>query len=201
MLKTAPTSKEFLWISGIILAAGLSRRAAPKNKLLLSGPGGTPVVRCVASAFCEAGLKEIIVVTGHQREAIETALSGLPLRTVFAPEFELGMGHSLSAAIRSTSTKSQGFLICPGDLPNMRVDLVQRIARAFISYGCEKNIVPTHDGLPGHPVALVAALRAQLESLTGDRGAKIFLSTPAETARTVLLPVSDNSITADNDLG
>jgi molybdenum cofactor cytidylyltransferase len=192
---------EAVCFSGIILAAGLSRRAAPKNKLLLASPSGIPVIRQVARAFCDAGLPEVIVVTGHQQVTIEDALRGLSLRTVFASEFELGMGHSLAAGVRAASPESLGFLVCPGDLPNMHVDLVRQVARTFISHRCEKNVVPTHNALPGHPVALVADLRPQLEKLTGDHGAKIFLSTPAETARTVLLPISANAIRADNDLG
>jgi len=197
----SPSTPKAFQISGIILAAGLSRRAAPRNKLLLATPGGPPVIRCVASAFCAVGLNEVIVVTGHQRAEIEDALLGLPLRTVFAADYELGMGHSLATGIRAASTESLGFLVSPGDLPGMQVHIVGQVARAFIWHSCEKNIVPSHHGLPGHPVALVTALRPQLETLTGDRGARIFLSTPSEAVRTVLIPVSDNAIRTDNDLG
>jgi molybdenum cofactor cytidylyltransferase len=188
-------------ITGIILAAGLSRRAAPNNKLLLPNRNGTPVVRCVAAAFCGTGLSDVIVVTGHQREAVENAVSGLPLRTVFAADFASGMGHSLAVGVKATAHDCRGFLICPGDLPDMTAELVHQIAQAFEAHNGAKNIIPVHNGIRGHPVALVSALRSRLETLSGDRGAKVLLSTPEEIARTFFLTVGSAAIHADNDHG
>jgi molybdenum cofactor cytidylyltransferase len=84
-------------LSGVILAAGLSRRAAPANKLLVE-VDGQPVVRRVAGAFCEAGLREVIVVTGHQSGRIQEALRGLAVRFVEAPD--RGCAASMFAASR-----------------------------------------------------------------------------------------------------
>jgi len=125
MSETARTSQSFPRISGIILAAGFSRRAAPKNKLLLPAGNGIPVVRGVAAAFCAAGLDEVIVVTGHQAELIAQAVSGLPVRLVAAADFAQGMGHSLAAGIRAASPDCHGFLVSPGDLTGMHAGLVQ----------------------------------------------------------------------------
>ncbi|MFT3870560.1 MAG: nucleotidyltransferase family protein [Nibricoccus sp.] len=188
-------------LAGIILAAGLSRRAAPYNKLLLPGRDGTPVVRCVAAAFAAAGLQEVIVVTGHQHDAVAEAVSGLSLHTVYAPSFASGMGNSLAAGVQAASQTCQGFLVCPGDLPDMSVAIVSQVALAFVEHGCAKNIIPVHHGLRGHPVALVADLRSKLEKLSGDTGAKILLSAPEEVARTLALSVESEAINADNDLG
>ena len=195
------SSPSQLRLSGVILAAGLSRRAAPRNKLLLPGRDGTPVIRHVATAFCEAGIGEVIVVTGHQGCAIEEAVSGLPVRTVFAPDYVSGMGNSLAAGIRATSPDCWGFLVCPGDLPGMNAVLVRQIAEAFAAQGGLKNIIPTCGGGRGHPAALVTKLRSKLETLTGDQGAKVFLSTPEERERTQLLPVASEAIYADIDAG
>lgn len=188
-------------LAGVILAAGLSRRAAPHNKLLHPGRDGTPVVRCVAAAFAAAGLQEVIVVTGHQHDAVANAVSGLSLRTIYAPDFASGMGASLAAGIRSVSPTCQGFLICPGDLPDMSAAIVRQVALVFAEHGSAKHIVPVHNGLRGHPVALVADLRSQLEKLSGDQGAKVLLSSPREIERTLYLSVETNAISADNDLG
>ena len=79
-------------LSAVVLAAGLSRRAAPHNKLLFPF-GGDTVVRATVHAFCGAGLGEVLVVTGHQREPVEAALAGLPVRIVFAEDFAAGHGE------------------------------------------------------------------------------------------------------------
>jgi molybdenum cofactor cytidylyltransferase len=159
------------------------------------------VIRHVATAFCEAEIGEVIVVTGHQCNAIEEAVSGLPVRTVFAPDFASGMGKSLAAGIRATSPDCRGFLICPGDLPGMNAVLVRQVADAFEAQGGLKNIIPTCGGVRGHPVALVRNLRSNLEMLSGDLGAKVFLSTSEEMERTHLFPVASDAIYADNDAG
>jgi len=188
-------------LAGIILAAGLSRRAAPHNKLLLPGRDGAPVVRCVASTFTAAGLQEVIVVTGHQHEAVADAVSGLSLRTIYTADFESGMGNSLAAGVRAVTQTCDGFLVCPGDLPDMNVAIVRQIAHAFQAHKGTQNIIPMHGGLRGHPVALVADLRPKLEKLSGDQGAKVLLSVPEEIERTLYLSVETNAISADNDLG
>jgi molybdenum cofactor cytidylyltransferase len=188
-------------LSGLILAAGLSRRTAPQNKLLLLGPGGRPVIRGVAEAFCAAGLHEVIVITGYQRERVCAALSGLPLRCVYAEDYAGGMAHSLAAGIRACDPGSAGFLVSPGDLPGMTADLVRRIADAFCSHQGQHHIIPWHGKIRGHPVALAAHLRPRLETLTGDQGARSLLNLPAEQARTVVLPLSSAAIHADNDAG
>ncbi len=185
----------------VILAAGLSRRAAPHNKLLLPGRDGGPVIRGVAQAFCAAKVGEPIVVTGNQREAIETALAGLAVRFVYAADFASGLGRSLAAGIRAVPLDCPGFLVCPGDLPGMTSALVQQIAAAFAAEGGTKNIIPTCRGVRGHPVALVADLRARLEMLSGDQGAKVLLSSDVERTRTRLFPVESDAIHTDNDRG
>lgn len=188
-------------LSGVVLAAGRSRRAAPRNKLLLPAPSGRPVVRVVAEALCAAGLGEVIVVTGHQADPIAAAVAGLPVRLVHADEFELGLGHSVAAGIRAARADAAGFLVCPGDLPGMSVEIVREIASAFASAGGAHNIVPVAGGQRGHPVALVAALRRDLVALTGDQGARVLLDRPAEQARTMTVDVGTSTIHADNDTG
>ncbi|MFT3780910.1 MAG: nucleotidyltransferase family protein [Nibricoccus sp.] len=201
MTKVHSGAGDFPFLSGIILAAGLSRRAIPRNKLLLPARDGDAVVRCVATAFCEAGLREVVVVTGHESERVEEALAGLPIRFVFATEYRGGMGFSLAAGIRAAAKECRGLLVSPGDLPKMRSDIVRQIAGEFERQKSMRNVVPTFLGRRGHPVALVADLRPKLETLVGDRGAKGLLADPAEAERTVFLPVSDEAICADNDGG
>ncbi|MBI2977451.1 MAG: NTP transferase domain-containing protein, partial [Rhodospirillales bacterium] len=63
-------------IAGIVLAAGQSSRARPKNKLL-HAVGGKPMVRRVTETALAAGLDPVVVVTGFEAEKIRAALAGL----------------------------------------------------------------------------------------------------------------------------
>ena len=191
-----PSAKPHL--SAIILAAGLSRRAAPHNKLLVT-LNGRPVVRSLVEAFVGADLDEILVVTGHDRERIETALKGLPVRFIFATDFAKGMGHSLATGIRHAAPDAQGFVVSPSDLPEMTPALIHRVLEAFREQRARKHIIPTLNGERGHPVVLGSWLRLALESLEGDHGARYLLANSTERVRCHFLPVNDPAILRDMD--
>jgi molybdenum cofactor cytidylyltransferase len=70
-----------MWFGAVILAAGLSSRMAPVNKLLMS-LGDRPVIRHVVQTALDAGLDPATVVVGPDREAVRAALEGLTVRTV-----------------------------------------------------------------------------------------------------------------------
>jgi len=187
-------------LSAVLLAAGLSRRAAPHHKLLLPF-GGDTVVRTTAAAFCAIGFGEVIVVTGHQRERVEAALDGLPVRCVFAEDFALGLGSSLAAGIRAASTDARGLVISPGDLPHLSSALVGRIARRFLAGGAARHVIPLFAGRRGHPVVLGPWLRSRLAALGGDEGARWLLAEPDEQARTDFFEVGDPAVCRDVDTG
>jgi molybdenum cofactor cytidylyltransferase len=188
-------------ISAIVLAAGLSRRAAPHHKLLLpvADGSGRTVVRATVEAVCDAGCGEVIVVTGHERDRVAAALSGLHVRCVYAPDFAGGMGHSLAAGVRAARPDAQGLAVVPGDLPELTGSLVRTIMDCFVSQAVRHHVIPMAGGARGHPVVLGSWLRVQLASLSGDVGARQLLAGPAEISRTCFLEVGDPAILRDVD--
>lgn len=203
-----PTESVFirvhLWlvmkISAIILAAGLSRRAAPHNKLLLPH-GKLTVVRSTVEAVCAADCSEWIVVTGHQKEQIEAALAGLPVRFMYAADFEKGMGHSLAAGVAACSRDCAGFLVSAGDLSGLKAETVRAVARHFMRFGGRHHVIPVNRGRRGHPVVIGGWLCGDLCQLSGDTGARRLLDRPGEKARTAVLEVDDPGIWRDVDRG
>jgi len=187
-----------LW--GLVLAAGLSRRAAPHNKLLLQDASGRALVRIVAEAFVQTGLEGVLVVTGHQREAILQALEGLPVREIWAADYAGGMGCSLAAGIRSLPAGVRGVLVSPADLPGMHPELIRKVARDFELGSGLSHVIPSCNGERGHPVALGAWLLGELAQLGGDSGARQLLSRQAERVRTRVLETKDPGACRDRDL-
>jgi molybdenum cofactor cytidylyltransferase len=188
-------------VTAIVLAAGLSRRAAPQHKLLLPAPDGSGrvVVRATVEAICGGGFADVIIVTGHECARIEAALDGLPVRCVFATDFAGGMGNSLAAGVRAARTETLGFAVVPGDLPELTSPLVRTIVACFASEGCRHHVIPMAGGARGHPVVLGAWLRPQLETLAGDAGARHLLMSPGEAAQCCYLEVGDRAILRDVD--
>lgn len=189
--------------TAIVLAAGLSRRAAPHHKLLRPAPdhSGRSVVRATVEAVCGASERfaRIIVVTGHARASIEAELHDLDVTCVFAPDFAQGMGHSLAAGVRAADPDTPGYLVTPGDLPALTPALVAQVAAAAARRAHRRHIAPTARGQRGHPVFLGGWLREALGSLSGDTGARVLLQDPGERSRTDLLEVGDEAILRDVD--
>ncbi len=66
-------------IAAIVLAAGSSKRFGPENKLLADA-GGKPLLLRAVGPLIALGLVPVIVVTGHERTKVVTALDGIPVR-------------------------------------------------------------------------------------------------------------------------
>lgn len=185
-------------ISAIVLAAGLSRRAAPHNKLLLPFRD-TTVVRATVEAMCGADFAEVMVVVGHERERVQAALAGLRVRFVFAGDFAQGMGHSLAAGVLAASIDARGFAVTPGDLPQLTSNLARLVAARFVACDATRHVIATAAGERGHPVILGAWLRSELEVLVGDAGARALLASSKENERCEFFEVGDVAIVRDVD--
>ncbi len=87
-----------MMISAIVLAAGLSRRMG-EFKILLPWRDRTVVEQIVAT-LVDAGLPDILVVTGHRAEDVTAKLSATRARAVLNPRFEQGeMLSSIQAGL------------------------------------------------------------------------------------------------------
>lgn len=84
-------------VAGVVLAAGSSVRMG-RNKLLLEVGGETVVRRAVRTALA-AGLDPVVVVTGHEREAVEAELHGLRCCAVYNDEHARGQHTSIRAGV------------------------------------------------------------------------------------------------------
>ena len=111
----------------VILAAGLGTRMRSKKAKVLHRAGGLPLVEhVVRAARAVAEPERIIVVTGHQAEAVEQALDGSGVR--FARQTEQkGTGHAL-AQCREQASKLNGLLmVLVGDAPLLTAETLVRL--------------------------------------------------------------------------
>jgi molybdenum cofactor cytidylyltransferase len=91
------TNYNLIMITAVVLAAGASSRMG-KHKLLLP-LGQEPMVTRVVRQVLGAGFDEVVVVVGHEREAVLAALTTLEVRHALNPDHERGMGSSFRAAV------------------------------------------------------------------------------------------------------
>jgi molybdenum cofactor cytidylyltransferase len=158
-------------IAALVLAAGRSSRMGGSNKLLAE-IGGRPLVRIVVEQALASRARPVIVVTGHQRERVEGTLSGLPVQFVHNPDFADGLGSSLRAGIAALPARSDGAVVCLGDMPQVDAAIIDRLVGAIDPDKGALIAVPTIDGKRGNPVVWSRRFFSELMAVEGDIGAR-----------------------------
>ncbi|MCC6920928.1 MAG: molybdopterin-binding/glycosyltransferase family 2 protein [Alphaproteobacteria bacterium] len=176
--KAAPAVKSAARIAAVVLAAGQSRRmGAPKQLAVI---GGMPMLRRTVEQVRASGVDEIVVVTGHEAEAVGTALKGLPVTLVRNPDYALGLSTSLKAGLAALDEDVDGALIVLGDMPGVGAGDIDRMLAAFDPAEGRGIVVPVHAGKRGNPVLWAAAYFPEMARVSGDTGAKHLLAEFAE---------------------
>jgi molybdenum cofactor cytidylyltransferase len=164
---------------------------------MLAEIGGKPLVRIAAEQAIASRAKPVIVVTGHEREKVEAALSGLPLRLVNNPDFVEGLGTSLKAGIAAVPEEADAAIVCLGDMPQVDAALINKLVSAFDPERGVLVVVPSIDGRRGNPVVWSRRFFHDLMSIQGDIGARHLIGSYAEVV--VEVPVASEAALTDVD--
>ncbi len=100
----------------IILAAGLGTRMKSSLAKALHPLGGRPLVRHVLKAATRCDPEKIVLVLGHQAEAVKAAVSDFSVETVFQAE-QLGTGHAVRQAKEAIAAARGPVMILCADTP------------------------------------------------------------------------------------
>ncbi len=158
-------------VAAIVLAAGRSVRMKGSNKLLAK-LNGQPMIRRVAQAALESMAQHVIVVTGHQEDAVREALSGLGVSLVSNPRFAEGLSGSLKAGLHALPQDVDAALILLGDMPMIAATQIDRLIGAFDPDEGRSIIVPTLKGKRGNPVLWAKRFFGPMLAIGGDVGAR-----------------------------
>jgi molybdenum cofactor cytidylyltransferase len=183
-------------IAAVVLAAGRSTRMGAVNKLIAE-IGGKPLVRIAAEQAIASRASPVIVVTGHQREKVEAALDGLPVRLVHNPDYAEGLGTSLKAGIAAVPAEADGVIVCLGDMPQVDSALIDKLIAAFDPERGALVVVPSIAGRRGNPVLWSRRFFPDLMQIQGDIGARHLIGNYAEAV--VEVPVAGEAALTDID--
>jgi molybdenum cofactor cytidylyltransferase len=183
-------------VAAIVLAAGRSTRMGPRNKLR-EVVNGSALVRHAVEAALASRADPVLVVTGHESEAVRAALAGLDVRFVHNPDYAAGLSASLKSGLAAVPSISAGALILLGDMPNITAEIINRLIARFGENGEARAIVPTVLGHRGNPVLLTRALFDDIAYLTGDAGARKLLDQAGESV--IEVAIEDPAIALDID--
>jgi len=180
-------------ITAVILAAGESKRMGQPKMLLPWGEG--TVISHVITVFRDAGVEDILVITGGAHEPVEGAISHLNVRALHNNNFAKGeMLSSIQCSIGALTHQTQAMLIGLGDQPQVQERSVRMVCDTFIE--TKSNIVvPSFQMRRGHPWLVARPLWGELLNLKSS--SRDFLNAHPEMIQYV--NVDDPGILADLD--
>jgi len=182
-------------MGAVVLAAGMSTRMG-KPKMLLPW-GQKTVIGAVVDQLIQAGIADIVVVTGGSRHEVENILQGLPVRCVFNPEYRNGeMIHSLQLGLHSQSSSVTACFVVLGDQPFLNADTITLLVREYQLSG-KDLIIPSYQMRRGHPWLAARPIWPEVEKLTPPHTLRDFLK--GQAGKIHYLSVDDPSILLDLD--
>ena len=164
-------------ISGVVLAAGTGSRFGGTKQIAVVN--GKPLAQHAIDALDDAGVDEIVVVTGHDAVKVASALA-LPTqaRIAYNAAFKDGQATSLAAAIHALDDDSEAAVILMADQPGVTAVVIRRLMERFRS--TRKQVVRAmYDDGPG-PSLLSREIYAEAGHLHGDVGARILIASHPE---------------------
>jgi len=177
---------------GLLLAAGSATRFG-SDKLQHALPHGVAIA-VQAARHLRAESARVIAVVRPGADATARALTAEGCEVVVCEKATEGMGASLACAARAAGA-ADGYLVALGDMPFVRPSTIAAVREALAAGAL--LAAPYWRARRGHPVGFAGSLRAELEALTGDEGAKRVLA--AHEARLVKVPVGDPGALRDID--
>ena len=168
-------------ISGVVLAAGTGSRFGGTKQVVQVG--GKPLVVHAIDALLEAGVGEVLVVTGHDADAVEAVLP-VEARAVPNPAYRDGQATSLAAALHAVTDDSEGAVILLADQPGIEAADVRALIDAFATTRAQMVRLRFTDG-PG-PALLSREIYAEAGHLHGDAGARVLAASHPEWVHEVV---------------
>jgi bifunctional UDP-N-acetylglucosamine pyrophosphorylase/glucosamine-1-phosphate N-acetyltransferase len=103
-------------ITAVILAAGQGTRMKSSRPKVLHEILGRPMIAYLLDTLKEAGIDDIVVVVGHQAEAVQDALKEFGVRFVVQKP-QLGTGHAVQVAMDAVAPGAATVMVLCGDAP------------------------------------------------------------------------------------
>jgi bifunctional UDP-N-acetylglucosamine pyrophosphorylase / glucosamine-1-phosphate N-acetyltransferase len=119
-------------VAAVVLAAGKGTRFRSDLAKVLHRAAGRSLVGHVLEALRPLGLGQVIVVVGHQRDAVtaEVEALGLPGTTTVVQDDQRGTGHAVQVALPALDASIERVLVLPGDTPLLTAGALEGLVDA-----------------------------------------------------------------------
>ena len=170
-------------IPAVVLAAGRSSRMGRAKATLPLDATDTFLTRIVRT-FLEADVDDVVVVVGHEADAIVSSFSasGLPARFVVNHDYDRGQWSSLVAGLGVVDRPGvAATLMTLVDVPLVTADTVRAVIACYRRTHA-LVVRPTSGSRHGHPLLVDRSLFAELRAADPAEGAKPVIRAHASAA-------------------
>lgn len=156
----------------ILLAAGLSRRFGPENKLL-SPVAGRPLFRHTLDKLEKLQSPDTRLLVMTNTPEIQAWCRSRQIPWGESPEAALGISHTIRAAL-ALAGETEAYVFFVADQPKLEETTIRRLLSACETARARVGCLVSGERR-GNPVWFSALLRPELEALTGDTGGRAVL--------------------------
>lgn len=177
-------------VGAVITAAGIGDRDGA-YKALEDIDGITMAERIVRS-FYRAGIKEIVIVTGHQTEELKKLLKWKGVVFLQNEQYQTAqMLDSVKIGLKYLEERCDKILITPVDVPLFSMDTVRQLINSD-----EKIVIPSYQKRSGHPIMIQKNIIRWIMQYNGAGGLKGCIASLRDQIS--YIDVKDEGIAADS---
>lgn len=156
-----------LRVGAVLLAAGEGTRMGGVAKPLIRLQG-VPLINRQLIALSGAGVDEVVVVTGHAREAVEAQVQSFPVTLAHNAAYPRGRQGSVHVGLAALTGHFDAVFVVLADQPLIGAGDLTELIAAFKKRPAGHIVVPMVAGCRGNPIVLDDVARARI--LAGDTG-------------------------------
>jgi len=180
----------------VVLAAGLSSRMG-QHKILLPWQDGKTIIEHIVEQLVRARLEEIVVVVGHQADAVKRLLKPYGVTCVLNKAYKNGeMLVSMQTGLRAMSPRAAAALIVLGDQPRIEPRTIYKVLKAYAE-GKGDIVMPSYEMRRGHPYLLDRRYWQDILALKVGQSPREVMN--AHSAAIAYVEVNNDSILRDID--
>lgn len=153
------------FVTGLVLAAGGSRRLGEPKQLLPYG-SGTLLDHALDTARA-SDFDQLIVALGGSSDEVRRQVDLSGAVVVENPDFGEGCSSSIAAGLRAVDARSEALVLMLCDQPGVTSDTIRALI-AGRPQGTRLAVCRYDDGL-GHPIAFGRDMFGELGELHGDK--------------------------------
>ncbi len=152
------------FVTGVVLAAGSSRRLGTPKQLLAYK--GATILDATLDMVRQCGFDQVIVTVGGAAKEVESVVNLTGCDVVENREFESGCSASISAALHEVDERAEGIVLLLGDQPGISAQAVEELVRC--ASPTRLGVCHYDDGR-GHPFWFRRDVFSELTTLHGDK--------------------------------